>query len=469
MSSPLVTEAPAELVDAAEIPLPAATDNPPTNEQSEQKISIPFPAYYDSGRKSFWVENARGGWIEFNEKSLQRLLKKHGYSASNKKVTISQIDKKLSEIQLQQDLDYAGPLAGHMKGIVEMYGQRLARVTNAPKLIVPKEGKFPTVQALIDNLFVDPQCDQRPYLFGWLKVALESLYAGHHRPGQALAIAGPRDSGKSLFQNIITEIFGGRAAKPYRYMSGGTEFNGELFGCEHQMIEDDIGAKDFRARQNFGTRIKEFTVNEAQSCHPKKYQAITLRPWWRLSITVNEEPENLMILPPLDDSIQDKIILLRAQKRPMPMPTASPEERKIFRETLTSELPAFTWYLLHWEIPEKLQSGRFGVTHFHHPELLAAIDGLTPENRLFELLKLHFKVSDGTTTDQTEWTGTAEELENELCATKSPVEYAARKLLTWAGATGTYLGRLAQKLPGIFEGQRTADKRSWRIKLPLSE
>ena len=77
-------------------------------------------------------------------------------------------------------------------------------------------------------------------------------------------------------------------------MSGATEFNGELFGCEHLMIEDDIGSTDFRARRNFGTRIKEFTVNEVQSCHAKNRQAINLKPFWRLSITLNEEPENLL-------------------------------------------------------------------------------------------------------------------------------------------------------------------------------
>jgi hypothetical protein len=28
-------------------------------------------------------------------------------------------------------------------------------------------------------------------------------------------------------------------------------------------------------------------------------------------VTVNDEPENLMVLPPIDDSIEDKLIILR--------------------------------------------------------------------------------------------------------------------------------------------------------------
>jgi len=40
--------------------------------------------------------------------------------------------------------------------------------------------------------------DQEIFLFGWLKVGYEALRAGKPRVGQALALAGPRDCGKSL-------------------------------------------------------------------------------------------------------------------------------------------------------------------------------------------------------------------------------------------------------------------------------
>ena len=35
-------------------------------------------AFYDAARKCYWVENSRGGWIEFNEQSLKRLLRAEG-------------------------------------------------------------------------------------------------------------------------------------------------------------------------------------------------------------------------------------------------------------------------------------------------------------------------------------------------------------------------------------------------------
>src|SRR5947199_4251918 len=94
---------------------------------------------------------------------------------------------------------------------------------------------------------------------------------------------------------------------------------------------------------------KNITVNDWQRCHAKNRVAISLAPFWRLSVTVNDEPENLMVLPPIDDSIEDKLIILRASKFMMPMPTVTLEQRKAFWQTLVEELPAFLYDLNQWQ------------------------------------------------------------------------------------------------------------------------
>ena len=131
---------------------------------------------------------------------------------------------------------------------------------------------------------------------------------------------------------------------------------------------------------------KNITVNDWQRCHAKNRVAISLAPFWRLTVAVNDEPENLMVLPPIDESIEDKIIILRASRFQMPMPTATIEQRKAFWQKLVDELPAFLAFLFQWEIPSKLVSARFDVTHFHHPDILQAIDNLAPESRLLRLI-----------------------------------------------------------------------------------
>src|SRR5204862_7823749 len=104
------------------------------------------------------------------------------------------------------------------------------------------------LRRLLETLLYDSHYDQLSYGFAWLKVAYEALRAGVWRPGPALALAGPRNCGKSLLQQLITLILGGRSAKPYRYMRGGTEFNADLFGAEHLCIEDEHCSTDIRSR-----------------------------------------------------------------------------------------------------------------------------------------------------------------------------------------------------------------------------
>ena len=44
-----------------------------------------------------------------------------------------------------------------------------------------------------------------------------------------------------------------------------------------------------------------------------------------MSLSLNDDPERLQVLPPLDIDVRDKIIVLKVIKARMPMPTGSPE------------------------------------------------------------------------------------------------------------------------------------------------
>lgn len=448
--------------------------------KAAQTAAIPDPAddgkiieaHYDSGRKSYWIKNSRGGWIEVAEQGLRKLLRAQGLrNKAQEGEKLSQVDEKLVEIITTQDVAYAGALAGHGSGITECCGSRIL-VTSSPKLIPPVRGRWPVLRSFLAALLVDESYDQLPYLYGWLKVAYQALCKGAWRPGQALGLAGPRNCGKSLLQLLITEILGSRAAKPYRYMSGRTDFNGDLFGAEHLAIEDEHSSTDLRARRHLGAQIKQLTVNKIQSCHDKGRRAISLAPFWRVSISVNDEPEAMMVLPPMSDSEQDslsdKLFLLRALKAEMPMPTKEQAEQEAFWQTLVSELPAFIYFLDRYKIPENLRDGRFGIKTWHHPKLLAALDTLAPETRLRALVdEVIFRDAflDGTDTKIAKapiiWKGTSEQLERRLLASDFKTE--AQRLLSFPNATGTYLGRLAAKPTARVEADRGANYRGWII------
>jgi hypothetical protein len=345
------------------------------------------PVYFDPNLGCYWIENSRGDWIKNNTSDLIRRLKAAGFARTLEPgATVSQLDQQIIQIQDEQDVAYAGSLAGYRKGVADVCGRRVL-VTDEPKLIEPRRQAWPTIRKLLKNLLKSGDCDQQPQFFGWVKVAVNSIRSGIWQPGQSLVIAGERECGKSLLQSIITAVLGGRVAKPYRYMSGETDFNGELFGAEHLAIEDELSSRYINTRRAFGARIKEFTVNEVQSHHSKNRQAISLTPRWRLSISVNDEPENLLILPPIDESMRDKLMLLKAFKKPMPMPTSTGAERKAFWDRIESELPGYLHFLDNWKIPNHFRCERFGIKTYQHPELLITIDELSPEFRLLELLK----------------------------------------------------------------------------------
>ncbi len=422
-------------------------------------------AYYDSARKEYLIKNARGVWISLSESGFKRRLRSWGYSTKpGDGELMSDADRKIVEIQDQFDVTYAGPLAGYRSGFYDEFGVRFL-VTESPNIVEAKAGEYPILGKFLENLFQDPECDQLPWVLGWLKTAYETLLAQGCRPGQVLVIAGAHDCGKSLFQKLVTEILGGRYAKPHQFMMGETQFNSDLFVAEHLMLEDEQASTDLRARRNFGARIKDITVNDMQRCHAKNRVPVSLRPFWRLTLTVNDEPENLMILPPIDDSIGDKMIIVRAGKKPMPMPTGTLEERKVFWEKLRSELPAFLHALLEWEIPANLRSERFGIKHFHHPAILGEVDALAPERRLLSLIDGEIFGSD---MRREPWSGSAEELEAHLRRDASNCRREAERLFSFNNACAIYLGRLQKKVPGRISQQRTSQRRTWTLKAPAA-
>jgi hypothetical protein len=316
------------------------------------------------------------------------------------------------------------------------------------------EGDWSTLHTVLAGMLGD---EQLPYLMGWLKVAYEALRQRKRLPGQAMAFAGPRDCGKSLVQAVITLILGGRAARPYDFMTGSTPFNAHLFGAEHLMIEDEVPSTDLRSRRAFGAQLKSVTVNMEQQCHAKGQTPLMLRPFWRLTITLNDEPENLMVLPPIDESVHDKITLLRAQAQPMPMPTGTIDEREAFWGRLVADIPGMLYHLQNWTIPEAMRSQRFGVTHYHHPDLLAGLAELAPEHRLLSLIDGY--LFNGSPT----WSGTSEELERALTASASACRPEAARLFTFNTAAGTYLGRLAKRYPLRVRSERSMTARTWVI------
>ncbi len=236
-------------------------------------------------------------------------------------------------------------------------------------------------------------------------------------------------------------MLGGRVSSPYAYMSGKTDFNSEIFGCEHGLIGDQNHATDMRSRRSFGAAIKELVVNKEQHIHGKGKVGITLYPFLRLTLTLNNNPEALLVLPPLDSDVKDKIILLQARPVEFPFPSDDFRDSQSYFAALCRELPAFLFGLRKWRIPESIADQRYGVVSFHDPELVEHVDELSPEFKLWQTIEQAIFDNDFVE----HWEGTALQLERELRGKIRPGE--ASNLFPYNTACGQYMASLARKLP----------------------
>ncbi len=347
-------------------------------------------------------------------------------------------------------------------------------VSVSPCLLTPCAGEWQTLRAYLSQLFGaghDSNAEKQMLTFClWIARAFRSIAEQRVLAGQALILAGPRGNGKTLLQEeIITAMLGGRMVKARGwYLDAQAKFNVELFKAEHHVLSDENASRDYRARREFGQKIKDAVANNQHSCHPKHVDSITLPARWRLSISVNDEAEHLQTLPPISDKdIADKVHLFQTYQADIP---ADDDERAAWLARLMAEIPAFLFDALKLDVPAEMKEGRFGVKAFRHPYLLAQLNSFSPEVRLLEIVdELLFW---DTTPDP--WQGNATELRAALLekAEKgSPLQREIESLLSGPAITGQYLNRLADaERHGdrvTNEGRKeSGTKRSYQIKPP---
>lgn len=415
--------------------------------------------FYDAAAGGYWLRLTPRRFLELGRADVKLHLQVHGLSSGKEEDGVSETSRALYVAQVDRSCDYAGPLAGHRTGLWETTaGQRVLVTSECAEYVWAKPAKskedFPFIERYLDALY---GAEQAQHACFWLSIAVRSLRAGDFAPGQMLINAGPSQCGKSFFHHLVTELLGGRMAKPFAWMSGKTNFNADIAQAESLVIEDELGGHDIRTRRQFGATIKQLTVNEQFHLHGKGKTAIVLPTYKRLTMSVNEEAENMMVLPPLDESILDKLMLFKCRDaRP-----ALFDDRAKNRETVRKELPAFRAWLDALRVPAKLKDQRFGIRAYHAPELVTQINTLAPENRLLALIdQVVFEKDDSGPGVKL----TADELEKRLRS--SAFNFAVDKLLNYPTACGVYLSRLGNRYPDRITSTTSKGRVRWSITPP---
>lgn len=435
-------------------------------------------------------------WSRWPEKKVVNRLKQNFVRVKARDgEQLSEADEVLLHVMQERRLGFSiSSLAGYTAGIYDdPMGERFL-VRTSPRLIQPEEGDWETVKAMIDaklNLSINGQSgpDQTHYFHGWMKIALESLLhggPGNFRPGQCCIFCGPKDCGKSRIQHqVITAMLGGpgRSADPGPYLFGRTDFNGEMFGAEHLMMEDPASSTKTVDRVYFGEMLKQLVVNDTQRLHRKREDAMTVSPFFRVTISVNNDPDKMRVLPLLTPDMKDKVHLFMVSSAPLPMPTSSLGEREAFRNAIAKELPAYAWWLLN-EFEIAHPSTRFGVREYHHPALAMELFDDTPAAELLQIVdaaELRAGSSDASEVyrlwdvashadkEKDEWEGSALDLERLLLGEGGWVCSVAReaKRLCAHNRIERLLSRLKEDQADRVKQHRTSAERRWVILAPV--
>jgi len=348
----------------------------------------PLHLYYDGRKGCYYRQDEAGGYIIQKEAGVRRFLKAQGLSGRTPPDgELSPLENSMEQIERRHSVDFVGDVAGHRAGFYKMGGTRVL-VTRSPEFVKPRPGEWGKLRVFFDSLLPG---DQAEWYFGWLAHTVKALYAGTYRPGQAVIIAGEGDCGKSLMTEVVTKILGGRLGKPMAYLSGRTQFNGELAASEHLVADDDYGGRDPRSRDRLGAMIRNIVADRRQRIEAKGRQAIQVRPFWRLTMLLNPCPSSLSVLPQMERSLADKITLLYAEQGVLPVSEDDPDREEKLWKCFSDELPAFVHYLINEHvIRDEWTNARFGIKSMHDKRVMDLMEP-PKEDQLWELIIKHWR------------------------------------------------------------------------------
>lgn len=436
--------------------------------------------YLVSGKMSRYVFlNDKNHYLEQTISEVQRRFKIAGIQTTvSEGASYSPADMFLTDIQDNRRVDYLGALAGHKVGLYEHSSGSKFLINSEAKLIEPREGSSPLLDQIIKGLtgkntpFDNRGLQQWHVLNAWIRRSYLAIRDSNISTAQqALVLAGAKGAGKSLCAEIIKRLLGGRGADAHRYMLKNNDFNSDLCEKEILLLDDKSSCSKISERRRLASQLKTHTVATGDiSLHGKGRDAVSVSLLWRIIICVNDNAEALTVLPPLDEDVADKMILLKAHTFEIPWDTTEDGEREKFMSALTAEMPHYLhWLLNDYEMPEEFKDSRYGVASYHHPEIAEKLNRQSPEYHLLEMIdKVLWKNEPFKPTTE-KWHGTASELKELLMNDFKVKSSASRILEPWEDSTGTYLGRLASKKPNRVVNARTSAKRGWIIYPPKKE
>jgi hypothetical protein len=374
--------------------------------------------FYDG--RYYWKRNDSGVFVHIAKDDFVTKLKVQYelHTTKNGRESHSEVDAAVHFIQERQRVDGAISLLYERNNILYSNGKRFVnssrvRVTQ-PAAVKQEWGEnFPWLAKFFhicwDQVPVacviegQPPASARDVFFAWFKRFYSSALQGKLLKGHALFIVGPVNSGKTLLSlRIVGGALGGHA-EASDFLSAATNFNRELMETPLWCIDDGTLNSAPNGHQKFSEMIKRIVANPFFSYHPKFHDQQRAEWRGRVIVTLNSDATSVRMIPNLDASLEDKIIVLKFADQRMTFPAN-------VEAIIAQELPFFLRWLLDWETPaEIVGENRFGIKAFIHEDIRAAAIHSGDAGDILEIIELWIRGSCPIERYGPYWHGTATE------------------------------------------------------------
>lgn len=425
---------------------------------------------FNREKSDYWRRTPDETFARTREEDLRRHLRKEGFEVGKKiyperqaQASPTLFDEAVVFLQNHCSVCTVFNLSGHRPGIYRTREGKAVLVPDGMRDMEAKEGPIPNTMAFMSGVFGE---EQLPYVFSWLKTALEDYRTGDPdawRSSHLLCLVGPAAAGKSFFQTLFTELMGGGDAPPNDMLKGNDagKFNQDLANSPHWRMEDCQPIHKLSLRIAYSENVKHHCVTKMLSAHAKGRDKIQLPTFRRITISLNQEPEPMTNLPLLTESIRDKLLILQCSKTEL---LGNDYAANLARFRL--EMAAFRHWLLNvYRIPSELREGgeRMGFRHYVNPGIEELMEDTNPSKRFNELLGLILFPRNRDEVGPVR--GTATQIQQRLTDDQT-YGGLARQLLSSSTACGNYLRMLQRENPARFVVTRPHGTTHWSISPP---
>jgi hypothetical protein len=338
-------------------------------------------SFYDG--RYYWRKNSNGVFIHMlKEDFVTKLKVQYGLHASKDRFeSHSEVDAVVHFVHEQRRVDGAIPLLYEQNDVIHSNGKRFVNSSRV-RVTRPEETKqewaenFPWIASFLDNCWDkvpvacvvkdEPAAYAKEIFLAWFKRFYCSALQGCLLKGHALFNVGPVNTGKTLLSvRVVGGALGGYS-EASDFLSGATNFNRELIEMPLWCIDDGTLNSDAGSHQKFSEIIKRTVANPSFSYHPKFHDQQRAEWRGRVIVTLNSDATSVRMIPNLDASLEDKVIILKFADQKMAFPAD-------VEAIIARELPFFLRWLIDWEVPARIVGeNRFGIKAFIHEGVRAA-------------------------------------------------------------------------------------------------